>query len=298
MTDTTNREQLLLLYQNRLPDDLRLLLSNLNNLIGRDPDGAIMDAYVEWLGSEGVGVEPQLLRQYHLDRESVRVPATEIWSTELPNRTQITVEQFLALALLGMQRIYHVHQNTLLSPSEAKMGYAILQSTKALVEDLQVDQLPQLTIHGNEIAWKAEIAQDTAKTYQRIGETDEAVIVLDAVLSEFVVKEQVLGQLLSPGERSAQAVILHRIGDLTRHLLKKIQGTHLERENAFGQFNRERLITLAFGTLKSAVDPEFDATLFTRLRALNEAMRALLRSFQKEPINTLKYSTAQIRKLL
>ncbi len=288
-------EQLKNYYEQELPDELRLMLSTLDALISKSDDAEFLQVLVAWSKYIGNPEDPALIRQYRADLEKLNLSSSEVWRTELPNEQTITVEQAIAIALLGLQRIKHVGINSR-KHIAVPQGESLIAESEQLFATLNGEAVLEVSINGGPVSWRFEKDQDSAKTYQKIGKPDLAAEKFTEAINYLQSKS--INQGITTAESSALAVLFYRLGDLKKDLFERMLGLNRERRNSEKIFNRDRLLTLAFGTFKSALSPKYPADFGLRVESVQAAGEAWASSFTRQPLATLKTSAKEIFKLL
>ncbi len=293
MIDPTDKEQLKHYYEHELPEEIRGVLTQINALIGQDKNGEIFDAYMKWLVYL---TDPKILQDYARQRAEAKIGDQEtedVWVTMVENYGYMSVEEFLSIAVLGLRLIYHVDYNASLGDGNPAAGHILIKNSQVLLDSLDVEHLPPVTVHGGEVYWQGEFDQASAKTHQILGEPDEAGLILESQLEKLAEKESGEPNQLTPAEQSAKAVILYRHGKLSGNLAESAQGIQTEVDNAERQFNRDRILDLALGTLKTAVNPEVKASLASRLTAIKEILLAIAYTTYHDRKGTYQYFKRQ-----
>lgn len=291
-------------YEDEYPEELRALLATLEAArVTRKIDEFlhIYGLLFDYIGSPDSPEDPKnptrpaALARYHLERKLAGVLPEVEWNTTLPNGARISAEEAIAIGLLGLWRIFHTYENANPHGMATEQGLNLIKRADALADAVDVKNLPPWTIHGDGIAWLSELIQDKAKTLQKIGKFPEAAVELLKSIG-LIRANQTGGQPLTPGEQSSLAVTYYRLGEVKRDVHERKIGLQLEHDNVPAQFNRDRLLTLAFGTFKSAINPQEQATLAVRTEAMAEAGKAWLTSFRRDPNETLQTSIKELRK--
>lgn len=275
-----SKEELQKKYTQELPEELRQLLAHLSSIIGHGHSDLILDECLTWIE---VVNNPKILRQYQDERAATQVSEGEL-ETELSNYKEISVEQFLAIAVLGLRLIYHVDFNATADPVNAAVGRSVVLDSQTLLDLFDAGTLPQYSIHGNETDWLGEFAHTIAKTFEKIGDIEKAKEIIRTKLVEFSGKEA-QGDL-TRAQKSVQGVLLYRLGQLVKDLSDQLSGVLIEKDAA--QFNQDRLVSVAAGTLVSALNPNYSADWSIRARAARESLNALWFSAKREPVGTTK----------
>lgn len=257
-------------YTQTYPEEMRKRLSDLNQISGKDSEGEIASEASRRLGLDGTMSD---LGLYTFDRKISGVDPRERWESELPQGHVLAVEEMIAISMLGLMRIRHVDINARLTPELEEVGLETVATAQHLSDKLGADNLPQLTVHGSEISWTAEIAQDISRTFEKIKILEAAERELLQAITKLETKEKSKNGITA-GEESALAVLLYRLGNLTGNLERIVAGLTKQIQVSERQFNRDRLDYLQKKTALAALSPKFKASPMLRLEALKQAATA------------------------
>lgn len=218
-------------------------------------------------------------------------------------------EDLLKAGFAGLGRISHVDANSQLKVKEnAGTQDPILikiEEIRNLYQRLGVETLAPWTIDGGSINWVSEIAQDEANTQtilrnsqeaegilnQAIFQTDQLIKVLEVKVDMTTPEDKLRAEDYKKwkerkiyfGSVSALGPLWYRKAKISKKISDMITSLELVRyANRFVP-NQERLITISFWTITSAISPGYSGSLGQRLKGMVLGITSLASSVLINP---------------